>query len=182
MEDLPEGGTVELVVPASPTDAQQLRNMQGLLDNDVLAQEQQVAAHMRLCASAENAGCDIINLKSEPYKRADGQDYVQMDAAVVAGGTLYLAECKRMVEEDNIANLLLKQVRIRSALLCGTSPDLAAALRGVTHVKLFLAGQGVCAGQSLERLAELTAAAGVGLLLPTAEGLDLVSAPSALPL
>ena len=47
--------------------------MQGLLDNDVLAQEQQVAAHMRLCASAENAGCDIINLKSEPYKRADGQ-------------------------------------------------------------------------------------------------------------
>lgn len=71
------------------------------------------------------------------------------------------------------------------ALLCskrGASPDLEAALHGATHVKLFLAGEGVRAGLLVEDLAQRAAGVDVGLVLPSGQGLGLVVTPSAKPL
>lgn len=158
------------------------------------------------------------------------QDFVQFDAAVMAGDTLYLGELRRTLGVDSVIALLAKYVKIRCAgwprqhagrsalagsqacarcwhaargvllllllltrrcrcchgppwaLLCSplpasTSPDLAAALHGVTHVKLFL--EGVRAGLSVEDLVDEAAEVDVGLLLPSSQGLGLVATPSA---
>ena len=37
---------------------------------------------------------------------------MQLDAAVVAGGTLYVGEVKRMLGEASVDNLLLKSTKI----------------------------------------------------------------------
>ena len=68
----------------------------------------------------------------------------------------------------------------RSAISRGSSPDLAAALRGVTHIKLYLAGEGLQAGLTVKELAELAVSSGMSLVLPSE--LDLMSPPSAVPL
>ena len=84
--------------------------------------------------------------------------------------------------------LLLLLLRPSRASLCrlavssGTSPDLAAALHGVTQIKLFLAGEGVRAGLPVEELAKLAAAVNMGLVLPSGQGLGLVGAAPAVPL
>jgi hypothetical protein len=183
LEDLPEGGTVRLVLSGPPSSAQQVRNLQREDDEETLAIQEQLAAFLRQWASEDSAGGSLTALPTKPFKRASGQDYVQLDAAVVAGSTLFLGECKRMLDEDSVGNLLLKRAKIRSAVSSNTSPDLAAALRGVTHIKLFLAGKGVRAGVSQEELASLAAEVGMGLVLPSGQGLGLVGTPpSAKPL
>ena len=71
----------------------------------------------------------------------------------------------------------------RQAVSSGTSPDLAAALHGVTHIKLFLAGEGVRAGLPVEKLAEDAAEVDMALVLPSGQGLGLVGGhPTAVPL
>ena len=71
----------------------------------------------------------------------------------------------------------------RQAVSRGTSPDLAAALHGVTHIKLFLAGEGVRAGLPVEELAKLAASSNMALVLPSGQGLGLVGGhPTAVPL
>lgn len=64
----------------------------------------------------------------------------------------------------------------------GVSPDLAAALHGVTRVKLFLAGEAVRAGLTVEALVNLAAAAGASVVLPSGQGLGVVSAAPAMEL
>ena len=70
----------------------------------------------------------------------------------------------------------------RGALQRGLSPDLAAALQGVAHLQLFLAGEVVQAGLSLEELADLAATAGMSLVLPSGQALGVVSAAPPVPL
>lgn len=43
------------------------------------------------------------------------QKYEQFVAAVVAGGTLYVAELKRMLDEESVRDAFLKLIRIRWA-------------------------------------------------------------------
>lgn len=56
------------------------------------------------------------------------------------------------------------------------SPELVAALQGVTQAKLFLGGQVLQAGQS-EDLAVTAIGAGIALVLPSGQGLGLVGGP-----
>ncbi len=64
----------------------------------------------------------------------------------------------------------------RGALKRGSSPDLAAVLQGVTHVKLFLAGEAVREGLDVQELVDLAAAEGVSVVLPSGQGLGLAGA------
>lgn len=60
----------------------------------------------------------------------------------------------------------------------GRSPDLAAALQGVTHVKLFLGGDAVRQGLAVQELAEAAAVVGASLVLPSGQALGLASEPA----
>ena len=62
----------------------------------------------------------------------------------------------------------------RAALTSGASPELAAALQGVSHAKLFLGGEVVRTGQPAQEMLELAAAAGMSVVLPSGAGLGLV--------
>jgi hypothetical protein len=64
----------------------------------------------------------------------------------------------------------------RNALKCGTPPELTAALPGVTEVKLFLGGRVVCGRLTKQELVDLAAAAGMSVVLPTAQGLEILGA------
>ncbi|KAI7843321.1 hypothetical protein COHA_003021 [Chlorella ohadii] len=179
VDDLPEGGTVKLVLPSSllPSDhprAKQARAQLQALESIQLAQELQLGAFLRNLASSESPGCTITVLPTAPFQGDGGEDYVQLDAAVVAGGTLYICEVKRMLSEAAVSNTSLKLSTIRDALSSGASPDLAAALQGVTHAKLFLAGQGVRKGLPLQDLVAKARAKGVSVVLPSGQGLSLV--------
>lgn len=57
-----------------------------------LAQRLQLEAFLRSRASAEAPGVPLTVLRMAPFTRADGEDYVQLDAAVVAGHTVYVGE------------------------------------------------------------------------------------------
>ena len=66
----------------------------------------------------------------------------------------------------------------RDAVQRGRSPDLAAALQGVTHVKLFLAGEAVRPGLEVQKLDEFAAEEGVSLVLPSGQSLGLAGKPA----
>lgn len=66
----------------------------------------------------------------------------------------------------------------RAAVQGGESPDLAAALRGVTHLKLFLCGLAVRPGLAVDELAQFAAPVGVSLVLPSGQGLGLAAEPA----
>ena len=55
------------------------------------------------------------------------------------------------------------------------SPQLAATLRGVTRVELFLGGEGVRSGLAEEELAEFALEGGVAVVLPSGAGLATVA-------
>ena len=55
------------------------------------------------------------------------------------------------------------------------SRQLAAALRGVTRVELFLGGEVVRSGLAEEELAEFALKGGAALVLPSGEGLATVA-------
>jgi hypothetical protein len=59
-----------------------------------------------------------------------------------------------------------------AALTRGASPDLAAALDGVMHAKLFLGGEAVQASPrvTLQEVLDLAADAHIGVLLPAGQG------------
>lgn len=59
----------------------------------------------------------------------------------------------------------------------GRSPDLSAALQGVTHVKLFLCGEAVRPGLAVHELAKQAALVGASLVLPSGQALGLASEP-----
>lgn len=60
----------------------------------------------------------------------------------------------------------------------GASPDLAATLRGVTGMKLYLAGEVVRAGLAVDELAaQADEVVGAGLVLPSGQALGLASKP-----
>lgn len=63
----------------------------------------------------------------------------------------------------------------RRALNSGASPDLAAALQGVTQAKLFLGGEVVRVGLSEGQIVELAAAEGISVVMPSGAGLGLVA-------
>ena len=62
----------------------------------------------------------------------------------------------------------------RAALTRGASPDLAAALQGVTDVKLLLGGEVVRAGMMVQRMVDLAAEARMSVVLPSGQGLGLM--------
>lgn len=64
----------------------------------------------------------------------------------------------------------------RQARTDGSSPALAAALQGVTHAKLFLAGEAVRPGLEVQELVELAADVGMSIVLPSDQALGVVGA------
>ena len=60
----------------------------------------------------------------------------------------------------------------------GRCPALAAAVEGVTEVKLFLGGDMVRPGLTVQQLAEQAALVGVTLVLPSGQELGLASEPA----
>ena len=64
----------------------------------------------------------------------------------------------------------------RNALKRGTSPELTAALQGVTGVRFFLGGLGVQKGLTMQEMYDLAAAAGVSVLLLSALPMEIVGA------
>lgn len=60
----------------------------------------------------------------------------------------------------------------------GRCPALAAAVEGVTKVKLFLGGDMVRPGLTVQQLAEQAALVGVTLVLPSGQALGLASEPA----
>lgn len=64
-----------------------------------------MAAARTLRTSSMHGGC--------PAGRPLVQEFVQLDAAMVAGDTLYLAEHQRVLAGESIGGLLLKVSRIR---------------------------------------------------------------------
>lgn len=175
LEDLPPKGDVTLVLPPVPTIAAQVKNLQGLVDNAVIGKEQQLRAFMQDAASKEHAGTPIAVLPREPFLSLKKQNYLQLDAALKVGDTLYLGEHKLVLSEESLANIKFKLDKIRLAREHGLSPDLVAALHGVTQVKLFLAGEGVWAGLAVDELTNLAAAVGVNVVLPSGQALCLAA-------
>lgn len=57
-------------------------------------------------------------------------------------------------------------------------PPLASALRGVTHLRLFLCGDAVRPGLPVDGLARQAAVFGASLVLPSGQGLALASKPA----
>ncbi|PSC72481.1 WD40 repeat isoform A [Micractinium conductrix] len=129
-------------------------------------------------ASADAPGATRTVLPTTPFADADGQHYVQLDAAVVAGDTVYVGELKTVLGEAAVEDVVMKLVKIRGAVQRGRSPDLAAALQGVTHVKLFLGGDAVRQGLAVQELAEAAAVVGASLVLPSGQALGLASEPA----
>lgn len=67
----------------------------------------------------------------------------------------------------------------RAVLTRSKSPALAAALQGVTHAKLFLAGQTVQADLPVDELASIAETASVSVVLPSGQALGVVHAAPA---
>ncbi len=80
--------------------------------------------------------------------------------------------------DPSAAAAAVAHVPCRAALTRGSSPDLAAALQGVTHVRLFLAGEAVRAGLAVDELVNLAAAAGMSVVLPSGQALGLAAEPA----
>lgn len=64
----------------------------------------------------------------------------------------------------------------RQGLVDGSSPALAAALQGVTHVRLFLSGEIVTAYLKEQELADAAAGAGTSIVVPSGQALGVVGA------
>lgn len=183
LEDLPVGEVVELQLATEPPFADRVKNIEASFKNLSRAEEEEMAACMRLIAEADNPGVSIIPLQTSPFLRADGLDYAQFDAIFVAGSTAYIGEFKRVLGEGSIDDLFLKFKKIRKARELGTSPDLAAALQGVTAVKLFLGGKTVRAGLPVEEMVSLAAEEDMSVLLLSGQALGLAGpAAGAVPL
>ncbi|KAI7835616.1 hypothetical protein COHA_010493 [Chlorella ohadii] len=114
-------------------------------------------------------------MQASPYTDEDGQDVVQLSPAIRADNILYHAEYKAVLRDTVVLELLQKLERIRLAR-AGESPDLAADLEGITHVKLFACGGAVRRGRTAEQIVELAAAQGlsISVLMPSGEALSLV--------
>ena len=63
----------------------------------------------------------------------------------------------------------------RVALRGGASPGLAAALQGVTEAKLFLGGEMMRAGLTVQEMVDWAAEVGMSVVLPSGQGLGLVA-------
>ncbi len=63
----------------------------------------------------------------------------------------------------------------RLALRRGTSPDLAAALQGVTEARLFLGGEVVRDGLPVQDLVDDAAVEGLTVVLPSGQGMGIVA-------
>ena len=63
-----------------------------------------------------------------------------------------------------------------NALKRGSSPELAAALQGASHVKLFLGGEVVQPGLPLQQLLDQATALDKSVVLPSGQGLGMVGA------
>lgn len=119
----------------------------------------------------------MLNLSLTPTLLA-AQEYVQLDVAVVVGSTAYVGELVDELGDPDVAHLAITAAKIRAAVQGGESPDLAAALRGVTHLKLFLCGLAVRPGLAVDELAQFAAPVGVSLVLPSGQGLGLAAEPA----
>ena len=166
------------------------------------------ATHCCLAPCLTRAACAPSSV-SVPVPRPPplaAQDYVQLDAAVVVGDTVYVGEFKSVLGEAAVGDVGSKLVKIRwgrraacrpaggyvqaiarsrglprtqgmkrspppcrGAVQRGRSPDLAAALQGVAHVKLFLCGEAVRPGLAVQELAEQAALVGASLVLPSGQ-------------
>lgn len=117
-------------------------------------------------------------LPTEPFNNLERQHFLQLDAAVNADDTLYVGEHKLALGENGVTDIEIKLVKIRAALKLNSSPDLAAALHGVTRVKLFLAGEAVRAGLAVDELVSMAATVGASVVLPSGHALGLVAEPA----
>jgi hypothetical protein len=57
------------------------------------------------------------------------------------------------------------------ALRCGTSPELAAALQGVSQAKVFVGGEEVRPGLTVQEMVDLAADEDMTAVLPAGQGL-----------
>lgn len=88
-----------------------------------------------------------------------------------------VAELPHVVPHRAGVQLCLLPCRLlRRLARAGESPDLAADLEGITHVKLFACGDAVRRGRTAEQIVELAAAQGlsISVLMPSGEALSLV--------
>ncbi|PSC71831.1 2-hydroxychromene-2-carboxylate isomerase [Micractinium conductrix] len=178
LADLPEGSDVDLVLPEELPIAKQVRNLQSSADSATRGKEQQLRAFLQDAASKEHAGSPIVVLPTEPFKGLEQQDFVRLEAAVKVDDTLYVGEHRLVLGEGGVDDIEMKLVKIRAALKRNSSPDLAAALHGVTRVKLFLAGEAVRAGLAVDELVNLAAAVGASVVLPSGQALGLAAEPA----
>ncbi|KAL4421948.1 hypothetical protein ABPG77_007890 [Micractinium sp. CCAP 211/92] len=121
----------------------QLVNLQQADSSKTLSKEQLLGRYLKSFAVAEHPGAPIVDVKTSPFKKKNGQDFVQFDAACIVGGTLYVGEHKRKLGTLSVADAVRKLSAIRDR---AASPELALALQGITGIKLFLSGEGVAAG------------------------------------
>ncbi|KAL4420357.1 hypothetical protein ABPG77_006164 [Micractinium sp. CCAP 211/92] len=167
---LPEGGPVRLsyrweehAVSQGPTE-QELEPLK---------------AFVRCVACEENDNF-VIPLRAGPFEYPDGDEYMSMDFAFVAGGTVYVGHYQRELDETGVLDMYFTHLALGRR---HASPELADALEGVTAVKLFLGGDHVRAGLTVQAFVEKAAKRGISVVLPADNGLDVAGrAAPAMPL
>lgn len=144
LEDLPEGGTVRVVMPPLA--------MQGSdVDLALIASNRaKLEAFLRSQASAEAPGDLLTALQTAPFIAPDGQERALLYAAVVVGDTVLVGQYTERLGRVAVGLISTKAAEIRDAAQQGLSPDLASALRGVAHLKLFLCGEAVLSGLAFD--------------------------------
>ncbi|KAL4420850.1 hypothetical protein ABPG75_010506 [Micractinium tetrahymenae] len=149
----------------------QVARLQRHMDDIALGRRQELQAFLRRHASAEHPGAPVTVLQTARFLDANGKVAVQLDAAVVAGDTLYVGQwvMDQGLGEDAVAGMAAKVEQLRRVLTAGPSPDTAAALQGVSQLKLFLGGEAVREGLTVEDLVELAAEEGVSVVLRTGQ-------------
>ncbi|KAL4440527.1 hypothetical protein ABPG75_003528 [Micractinium tetrahymenae] len=133
----------------------------------------ELEALLHALARKENPGATIILLQTTPFKGDDGADYLQLDVAIVAGHTLYAGEMEDVLGRGSVTEAKFAMEKIRDAFKGGYSADLAATLQGVTQAKMFLGGRSVQSGVTVQEMADLAAAAGMSIVLPSGQGLGI---------
>ncbi|KAL4420356.1 hypothetical protein ABPG77_006163 [Micractinium sp. CCAP 211/92] len=157
---LPEGGRVRLSYRWEEDAVSQ-----GPTEQEV----EPLKAFVRSVACEENDNF-VIPLPAGPFEYPDGDEYLRMDFAFVAGDTVYVGHYQRELDEFGVLEMYHTHCSLRKRHF---SPELADVLEGVTAVKLFLGGQAVQAGLSKEELIESAEERGVSVVLPSDNGMEV---------
>ncbi|KAL4451243.1 hypothetical protein ABPG77_009315 [Micractinium sp. CCAP 211/92] len=172
--DLPEGGRVQLMFMEDlfsliREDEAKLRSLQQAGGYVAPSKVQVLGRLIQNRALAENRGALLTDLSQQLFKYPTGQEYLRMDAAFIAGETLHAGQYQRELNGDGVAGVqrMLEALRQREA-----SPELAAALRGVKAVKLYLGFSAVQDRRTFEELADEAREEAIALVLLLDSDLD----------